>query len=128
MTRLTASRRRSFPAGAERWGRALGIELGLCHQPVLPQTQALRLVSCREYGAEVQAPTAILRFAVPHVPLWHRLTGRGFGRFQAGDLLGIVPEGSAVARFYSLASARRDGFVEIVARQHVGAVLCAPWG
>jgi sulfite reductase (NADPH) flavoprotein alpha-component len=41
------------------------------------------------------------------------LLGRGFPRFSAGDLLGIVPEGSALPRFYSLASGSRDGFVEI---------------
>src|SRR5690606_29314933 len=60
-----------------RWGRALGaamgIELDLAHQPVLPASQPLILVSRRDYGAEVQAPTAILRFALPDVPLWRRL-------------------------------------------------------
>ena len=119
---------RQSPQDFARWGKALGqalgIDLELSHQPVLPQTQALTLLSRRDYGAEVQAPTAILRFAVPQMPLWQRLTGRGFGRFQAGDLLGIVPEGSAVPRFYSLASARRDGFVEIVVKKHMGG-LCS---
>lgn len=119
---------RQSPQDFARWGKALGqalgIDLELSHQPVLPQTQALTLLSRHDYGAEVQAPTAILRFAAPGVPLWHRLTGRGFGRFQAGDLLGIVPQGSAVPRFYSLASARRDGFVEIVVKKHMGG-LCS---
>ncbi|WP_323783592.1 PepSY domain-containing protein [Thalassovita sp.] len=115
---------RQSPQDFARWGQALGaamgIDLDLVHQPVLPASQPLTLVSRRDYGAEVQAPTAILRFAVPRESLWHRLTGRGFGRFQAGDLLGILPEGSAVPRFYSLASAQRDGFVEIVVRKHPG--------
>ncbi|MGY9047530.1 N-acetylglucosamine transferase [Puniceibacterium antarcticum] len=119
---------RQSPQDFARWGHALGQAMGitllLSHQPVLPQARALTLVSRRDYGADVQAPTAILRFAVPKVSLWQRLTGRGFGRFQAGDLLGILPEGSAVPRFYSLASARRDGFVEIVVRKHVGG-LCS---
>jgi sulfite reductase (NADPH) flavoprotein alpha-component len=119
---------RQSPQDFSRWGKALGqvlgIDLELAHQPLLPQTQALTLLSRLDYGAEVQAPTAILRFDVPKIPLWHRLTGRGFRRFQAGDLLGILPEGSAVPRFYSLASARRDGFVEIVVRKHTGG-LCS---
>jgi sulfite reductase (NADPH) flavoprotein alpha-component len=50
---------------------------------------------------------AILRFALPKASLWQRLTGQGLARFEAGDLLGILPEGSAVPRFYSLASGSR---------------------
>jgi len=119
---------RQSPQEFVRWsrtlGEALGIELELAHQPVLPAVETLRLVSRRDYGAEVQAPTAILRFALPRSPLWQRLTGRGLARFQAGDLLGILPEGSAVPRLYSLASGRRDGFVEIVVRKHPGG-LCS---
>ncbi len=112
---------RQSPQDFARWGRALGqalgIELELAHQPVLPATETLALVSRRDYGVEVQAPTAILRFAMPRATIWQRLTGRGFARFAAGDLLGIVPEGSAVPRFYSLASGDRDGFVEIVVQE-----------
>jgi len=119
---------RQSPQDFARWGRllgqALGIDLELAHQPVLPATQALTLISRREYGAEVQAPTAILRFALPKTPLWRRLTGGGFGRFRAGDLIGILPEGSALPRFYSLASAKRDGFIEIVVKKHPGG-LCS---
>lgn len=111
-----------------RWGRllgaALGVELELVHQPAPPGVLSLTLVSRRDYGAEVQAPTAILRFALPKVSLWRGLAGRGFGRFSAGDLLGVLPAGSAVPRFYSLASGRRDGFIEIVVRKHP-AGLCS---
>lgn len=113
---------RQSPQDFARWGRALGkalgIDLELSHQPVMPKTTTLTLVSRRDYGAEVQAPTAILRFALPKVSLWQRLTGAGFARFVAGDLIGVVPEGSAVPRLYSLASARRDGFLEIVVKKH----------
>ncbi|ALI56580.1 PepSY domain-containing protein [Celeribacter marinus] len=119
---------RQSPQDFARWGRALGEVLGipleLSHEPVLPTTKTLTLVSRRDYGAEVQAPTAILRFAVPRVSLWQRLTGSGFARFTAGDLIGIVPEGSAVPRLYSLASARRQGFIEIVVKKHAGG-LCS---
>jgi sulfite reductase (NADPH) flavoprotein alpha-component len=68
----------------------------------------------------VQAATTILRFGLPKDLLWPRLTGNGIGRFEAGDLLGIQPDGSTVPRFYSLASASRDGFAEIVVRKHPG--------
>ena len=119
---------RQSPQDFARWGRALGEALGhpleLAHHPVRPVTQALTLVSRRDYGAEVQAPTAILRFALPSLSLWHRLTRRGLARFSAGDLIGILPHGSEVPRFYSLASSRRDGFVEIVVRKHTGG-LCS---
>jgi len=119
---------RQSPQDFARWGRALGnvlgIELDLSHQPVLPATDRLTLVSRRDYGAEVQAPTAILRFALPPVSLWQRLLGARFARFQAGDLIGILPEGSAVPRLYSLASGRRDGFIEIVVKKHPGG-LCS---
>ncbi|RFC64705.1 MULTISPECIES: PepSY domain-containing protein [Mesorhizobium] len=113
---------RQSPQDFARWGQRLGeatdIELELVHQPALPAARPLTLVSRREYGAEVQAPTAILRFALPKVSLWQWLADRGFGRFSAGDLLGVLPEGSSAARFYSLASGRRDGFVEIVVKKH----------
>jgi sulfite reductase (NADPH) flavoprotein alpha-component len=119
---------RQSPQDFARWGRALGDVLGialeLTHQPVQPQTTTLTLVSRRDYGAEVQAPTAILRFALPRVSLGQRLLGGGFARFQAGDLIGILPEGSAVPRLYSLASGRRDGFIEIVVKKHPGG-LCS---
>ena len=113
---------RQSPQDFARWGRALGVALGLdlelSHQPVLPKSETLTLVSRRDYGAEVQAPTAILRFALPRVSLWQRLTGAGFARFTAGDLIGVLPEGSAVPRLYSLGSGRRDGYIEIVVKKH----------
>ncbi len=119
---------RQSPQDFARWGRALGQALGLTldlnHQPDRPAADSLPLLSRRDHGEAVQAPTAILRFALPKATLWARLTGRGFARFQAGDLLGILPQGSAVPRFYSLASGSRDGFVEIVVKKHPGG-LCS---
>jgi sulfite reductase (NADPH) flavoprotein alpha-component len=111
-----------------RWGSELGAVFGLAldlvHQPVLPAVTALSLVSRRDHGADVQAPSSILRFSLPQPSLWQRLTGAGFTRFEAGDLLGIVPEGSSVPRFYSLASGAADGFIEIVVRRQPGG-LCS---
>ena len=115
---------RQSPQDFARWGRALGVAIGLAlelnHQPVPPRARPLTLVSRRDYGGEVQAPTAILRFALPRAGLLQRLTRQGFPRFAAGDLLGILPEGSVVPRFYSLASASQDGFAEICVRKHPG--------
>ena len=119
---------RQSPQDFARWSRTLGavlgIDLDLAHQPVLPATQSLTLVSRRDYGAEVQAPTAILRFALPRASLLQRLTGAGFARFNAGDLIGILPVGSPLPRLYSLASGRRDGFIEIVVKKQPGG-LCS---
>jgi sulfite reductase (NADPH) flavoprotein alpha-component len=119
---------RQSPQDFARWGRslgaAIGIDLILAHQPAPPAALPLTLLSRRDYGTDVQTPTAILRFALPEIPLWQRLAGHGFGRFRAGDLVGILPEGSAVPRFYSLASERRDGFIEIVVKKHP-AGLCS---
>lgn len=113
---------RQSPQDFARWGRVFGAKIGVAlelnHEPVTPRTEALTLISRRDYGVEVKAPTAILRFALPVAPLWRRLTGLGALRFAAGDLLGIVPKGSQVPRFYSLASATGDGFVEICVRKH----------
>lgn len=119
---------RQSPQEFARWGRDLGKMLGhpleLSHSPVKPRSHALTLISRRDYGAEMQAPAAILRFALPKAGILERLTGHGFARFSPGDLLGILPEGSPVPRFYSLASGRRDGFIEICVSRHPGG-LCS---
>lgn len=119
---------RQSPQDFARWGRnfgaVIGLELNLDHQPQRPVTTALTLVSRRDYGTDVQAPAAILRFAAPKASIWGHLTGRGFPKFAPGDLLGIIPEGSTLPRFYSLASGTKDGFVEIAVRKHPGG-LCS---
>jgi sulfite reductase (NADPH) flavoprotein alpha-component len=104
------------------WGRdlgaALGCELVLEHRGATPATASLELVGRQDYGAEVGAPVAILRFAAA-------AQGRRSGRlpaFEAGDLAGIVPPGGGMPRFYSLASASRDGALEICVRLRPGGV------
>lgn len=105
-----------------RWGsvlgKELGIELELAYQPVTPDTQSLTLTDRKDYGAEVNAPMAILRFARPVTSVWQRLTGQGFVQFEAGDLIGVLPPGSDLPRLYSLASSAEDDFIEIVVRRH----------
>lgn len=119
---------RQSPQDFARWGHALGAALGIAlnleHQPSLPATETLELISRQDHGAEVQAPTAILRFGLPKSSLWRRLTGQGFAGFQAGDLLGVIPDGSPVPRFYSLVSGAGDGVAEIVVKKHPGG-LCS---
>jgi len=119
---------RQSPQDFAHWGRDLAAVLGLPfeldHQPTLPMSIELRLISRRDYGTDVQAPAAILRFALPEESPWRRLSGRSFSHFEAGDLIGVLPEGSGVPRFYSLASGSRDGFVEICVRRHPGG-LCS---
>ncbi len=110
------------------WGRtlaeALGEPLALEYVPQLPPTTALTLVSRQDYPGAKGEPTAILRFAWPAQGWRDRLRGRGLARFEAGDLVGIVPPGTAVPRYYSLASASRDGFLEICVRRMEGG-LCS---
>lgn len=109
-----------------RWGhavgQAIGQELNLLHTPKPPPTHAFALLERTDYGEAVQAPTSILRFsAVPPQGLKGRamkwLGGNGLPHFEVGDLLGVVPPGSAIPRFYSLASQSSDGFLEICVRK-----------
>jgi len=123
-----------------RWGQtlaqALGEPLVLDHVPRVPLTTALTLVSRQDFAgpreSNLQAPqapqappaAAILRFSWPAQGPGARLRGLGLARFAAGDLVGIVAPGSAVPRYYSLASGWEDGFLEICARQMPGG-LCS---
>ncbi|MDW7745533.1 PepSY domain-containing protein [Halomonas sp.] len=116
-----------------RWGhamsKAIGTELTLVHTPTRPRTTTLALAERVDYGADVQAPTAVLRFKGPEgggkSGLLSRLLGHnGLPHFEAGDLVGILPPDSHVPRFYSLASASKDGALEICVREHPGG-LCS---
>ncbi|MBC2834585.1 PepSY domain-containing protein [Paragemmobacter straminiformis] len=124
LDRIDRQSAQAFARWCAALGDAIGTPLSVIHQPEPPRTLPLALVSRRDYGEAVQAPTAILRFALPRASVIDRLLGRGLGRFQPGDLLGIVPEGSTVPRYYSLASGVQDDFVEIVVRKHPGG-LCS---
>lgn len=108
-----------------RWGenlaQALGEPLVLEHVPCVPPTSTLTLSARQDYTGAGGRPASILRFAWPARGLGGR---RGLGRFTAGDLVGIVPPGSGVPRYYSLASGSEDGFLEICVRQMPGG-LCS---
>lgn len=109
-----------------RWGNAvgewLGRELTLLHTPQRPRTDSFQLMERVDYGEEVQAPTSILRFtAVAREGMAGRLLrvvgGNRLPHFEVGDLVGVVPPGSPIPRFYSLASESSDGFLEICVRK-----------
>lgn len=116
------------PQEFARWGqelaRSLGQPLAIDYRPRLPRLSELRLVERRDYpragSPEGEQPAVILRFALPTEGLWTRLSGRGLGRFVAGDLLGVMAPGASAPRYYSLASGRRDGFVELCVRRIPG--------
>lgn len=124
LDRIDRQSAQAFARWSATLGETMGVPLSVVHQPEPPRTTALTLVTRHDYGEAVQAPTAILRFALPRASLLDRITGGSLQRFQPGDLLGIVPQGSSVPRYYSLASGRSDGFVEIVVRKHPGG-LCS---
>ena len=108
-------------------GKRIGTKLALLHVPARPRSVPLTLIERLDYGAEVQAPTSILRFAAPQTrrsALWRRPGGAAMPRFEVGDLVGILPPGSPVPRFYSLASSSSDGVLEICVRKHPGG-LCS---
>lgn len=114
----------------ERWGADIGATIGaslaLVHSAEQPRTTSLVLAGRVDYGAEVQAPTVVLRFAAPGARrrLFGRRNAGHIGRFQPGDLVGIVPPGTTVPRYYSLASSSADGVVEICVRKQPGG-LCS---
>lgn len=117
------------------WGEAVAAAMGqplvLAHTPKLPRTVTLTLLERAEYGAELQSPAAVLRFvsgdgiisASGLAGLWQRLRGRGLPKFRAGDLIGILLPESSVPRFYSLASDRQDGMLEICVRKQPGGLV-----
>jgi len=112
----------TFAAWGVLLGEAMGTKLELAHVAARPKTTALELSGRVDYGAESQAPTAILSFALPAAGgFWRR---RSLPRFAAGDLVGILAPGSDLPRFYSLASASTDGVLEICVRKQAGG-LCS---
>ena len=120
---------RQSAADFNAWVQDLGTLLGLTLTPNLqiqgPKTTKLELVARHDYGVQVQAPTTVLTFQVQRPSVWRGVFFRG-PAFEAGDLLGLMAPGSDVPRLYSLASSRRDGFVEIAVRKMPGG-LCSGW-
>lgn len=104
---------------------ALNETLVINYEPRIPDTRELRLVSRQEFSG-VGEPAVILRFEWPKKSRWQRVKGQGFPVFKAGDLVGILPPNSTVPRYYSLASAYRNGFLEICVRRMLNG-YCSTW-
>lgn len=124
LARIHQQSPQEFARWGEELGQAMGQALQLDYRPRLPRTTALALVSRQDYPTAGdpagEQPTAILRFALPAPGLWQRLRGAGLPSFVAGDLLGVLAPGASAPRYYSLASGRRDGFVELCVRRIPG--------
>ena len=115
----------------EQWGQKVAVELNvpleMDYKPKPRATQKLALVSRQDFGQKVQAPTSILRFGpgnAKKLSIIAKLFNLRLPKFEAGDLVGIIPQNSDTPRFYSLASSNRDGFLEICVRKQAGG-LCS---
>ncbi len=108
LKRIDRQSAQEFAAWGHDLGAALGHPLTLEHVSERPKTQPLVLVSREDYGNAVGAPIAVLRFGAAD-------RGR-LPEFAAGDLVGVMAPGTLMPRFYSLASSRADGFLEICVR------------
>lgn len=125
LERIHQQSAQQFALWSESLAKALGEPLMIDYRPHVPRTTTLTLLSRRDYAGHDGQQAAILRFQWPVQTIAQRLLGRGLGRFSAGDLIGILPPGPAVVpRYYSLASGREDGFIEICVRR-VPSGLCS---
>lgn len=122
VTRIDRQSAQSFAQWGLDLGHALGEPLHLAHQAERVATRPFRLVSRDDFGVEVQAPIAVLRFEPQVRRAWWRPAGglRRGEAFEAGDLVGIIPPGDSIPRYYSIASDHRSGGLEIAVRKQVG--------
>jgi len=121
MKRVDRQSAQEFAAWGRDLGAALGHDLNLEHVAVQPRTSVFELVGREDFGNDVGAPVAILRFAMPIRADGSRSR---LPAFAPGDLVGVVPPGSAMPRFYSLASSDADGMLELCVRHRPGG-LCS---
>ncbi|MEE4011884.1 PepSY domain-containing protein [Roseibium sp. FZY0029] len=114
-----------FAAWSHDLGKAIGIDLHVEHTADLPDLKEWECVARKDFGQAYQTPKSILRFrAVQTKPGKFSLSRAAGPSFKAGDLIGVLPKGSDVPRFYSLASSASDGFLEIAVSKHPGG-LCS---
>ena len=124
-TRVDRQSTTDFNAWVQILGNLLGLKLECDWQAKVPTTTVLELISRQDYGIQVEAPTAVLRFKAVRKKGWRGIL-LGTPRFDAGDILGVVVPGSDLSRYYSLASSHKDGFIEIAVRKMPGG-LCSGW-
>ncbi len=104
-------------------GQAMGIDLKVEHTAERPDMATFECVSRRDYGQAYQTPKSVLRLRAVSggKRRWGRMAGP---KYSAGDLIGILPKGSDIPRFYSLASGTADGYLEIAVSKQPGG-LCS---
>lgn len=114
----------AFAAWGQRLAEAFRLPLRLEHRAETPARHRFQLVEREEYGIEVQAPTAILRFRIVApfsvLPMPVRDMLGLTPQFEAGDLVAICPPGETLPRYYSIASSSRSGMLEICVRRQPG--------
>ncbi len=115
IARINRQSGQEFARWAQQFGAALGERLDMAMVQFVPKTKMFTLIERVDYGGEIQAPTAVLRFAID-------TKARRQPRFEVGDLIGILPPGVDSARLYSLASSTSDGVLEICVRKQPGGV------
>lgn len=116
----------AFTRWAERLANRLDLTLPLRLVATNSVGQRYRLLDRQDYGAEVQAPTAILRFRI--MPRFRWLPARfqhalgWMPRFEPGDLVAISPPTDPRPRLYSIASTSASGILEICVRHQPGGI------
>jgi len=115
----------AFASWGTTLGEALGLQLSLVHHVATPPTFKLTLTERRVFGSDLQAETAILTFRRPS-PRRRRAAGwlakllGGTDLFTPTDLLGVIPPGDSVPRYYSIANGSSETEVEICVRKQPG--------
>lgn len=104
----------AFEAWGVKLGAALNMELTLNHVVAKPKTHHLVVKHIEDHIYADEFSTRILQFSLPE----------SMAGFDAGDLVGILPPDSEIARYYSLATSKSNGQLGIcVAKKHGG--LCS---
>ncbi len=116
----------AFGRWSEQLASCVGHDLILQAAGQSPAGQRFRLLDREDFGAEVQAPAAILRFRIlPRFRWLPRRLQHVLGlmpSFAPGDLVAISPPSDPRLRFYSIASHSRGGILEICVRRQPGGV------
>ncbi|WP_233873107.1 PepSY domain-containing protein [Paraburkholderia adhaesiva] len=110
----------AFTQWMEQLSTVLGVTLDAQYRPTLPRTISLEVIEREDYGIGTDRHACVLRLA-PDPKLrspWQKVFGQHLPSFEPGDLVGVVPPGHTVPRFYSLASASKDGLLEFCVRKH----------
>lgn len=110
LSKINQQSAQSFKDWGRHVGKKLGIDLVLEHIPEKAKTNQIALSKIVARSNDTDAQTAILQFKLK--------SAAQNQKFQAGDLIAIIPPKSHVPRYYSIASSSDDGFIEICVKRH----------